>query len=84
VSKLFNATRYKTAAGEERIKLSIGYDLYNQAIQIKSAGDGFAARVTENGHVNVILPTKFRKAGLPVGDYKLVKGERDVFQLARE
>lgn len=88
VSKSFTSTRYKTPSGETRAKVSIAYDLYNQAIQLKSDPEGFTIAINESGSSNAYMPASLRKAGLPVGDYKMVdpstvNGERNVFQLAR-
>lgn len=76
-------TKYETEAGGERIRVSLAVDLRNQAIQIKPDPQGFTMLVEEGGRAYAQLPVNFRKAGLPVGDYKLVEDSADVYQLAR-
>lgn len=84
ISKQFNSTRYTTKAGVARVKLALAYDRYNQAIQIKADPEGFGANIGSEGLCNLVLPSAFRKLDLPIGDYKLVRGETNVFQLARD
>lgn len=83
VTKLFSATKMKLPGGTDRIRVSLAYDLYNQAIKATASAEGFTMGVAESGTANGPLPSGFRKAGLPAGDYKLVEGERNIFQLAR-
>lgn len=83
VAKTLLATTYQTDSGDRHAKVSLAYDLYNQAILLQPADDGFTVKIAESGRGGGTLPMNFRKAGLPVGDYRLVEGERHVFQLAR-
>lgn len=83
LNKLFNSTRYNTKSGDVRCRVNIAYDTYNQAIKVSADPMGFTAGISESGSVSAHLPSAFHKSGLPVGDYKLVSGETNVFQLAR-
>lgn len=82
IAKLFHSTRYKTD-GYTRVKLNYAYDMYNQAIQVTASPQGFAATINDNDSLTATMPSSMRKAGLPIGDYKLVPGETNIFQLAR-
>lgn len=83
VSKNFGSVSYEDKAGNRRIRIAIATDQYNQALEIKPSAEGFSVAVSEVGSGNGSLPSNFRKAGMPTGDYKLVPGERYIYQLAR-
>lgn len=62
------------------IRLGFAYDPNNKAIKIKSDENGFACNFYESGTVTGRTPSSLREQA-PVGDYKLVDGQRDIFQL---
>lgn len=83
VASKFNSSRYQSQSGDTKMRLKIAVDKVQQAIQLVSDPAGFAFSVTDGGGAFGAVPVKLRRTGLPEGDYKVVEGEHNIFQLAR-
>lgn len=78
-----HSTKYQTNSGSTWVKLNVSFDLRNQAVQLKEDATGYGCRVSDQGNGTIVTPTGLQRSGLPTGDYKLVEGYRDVYQLVR-
>lgn len=84
VNRSLNSTRYKTESGFENVRLAVEFDTYNQAFRVTAGPEGFVARLADGSDTAYMaLPVSLKRSGMPVGDYKLVSGETNIFQLAR-
>lgn len=76
------AVHEEQRAHSKVVKLSIAYDALNKAIKVEYSPTGFSFGIGESngrGYLNMI---KDVKTHVPTGDYRLVPGYANVFQLA--
>lgn len=84
IARYWSQTRYKRPSTVgDGVLLKIEVDPVNQAIKLTESVDGFSGIIWESGAATLTVPSRMRSSGMPLGDYVLVEGHSNVFQLAR-